>query len=600
MVVLPTFKLIECRPLTALALAVSLALGGAPARTHAAAYSLRIGGPTPGSVTMAADYGAYTLTGQNVTFTYNPAGAGTSVTYGVQNIDTGLGGSARLYFRWGRPTTNTNASFLKDLKSFKLYIGTSSGATDILNGFDFVAEGAAQKALLECRILGLTAATTYYVKVEAYNYKNVVSAKSTEYSAAAYVYTPAGHSFTDVNATTTISVSGSYQLGSNFTGTITINANNVYLYGNGKTLTFNNAANGIVLGSGITGLEIDSVTFSHTGTGAARNIACFGTTVGTGALIHGCVFDIDGDTVSGIRNVAGDTVNLNNARIFDNTFNLDTHAVDGLTSVGGMMYCDHFYFYGNTINSTNVGRDGAMVSCHNYEDWSNTLNLYSLNGGVYSTTFGTSGTVWSHDNTINVLSVADHWRLFHWDNDDDVFVNWNVININCAAPADVCQVVSFRGSSTNVHANYNKVYLNNLSIAYVFRAGGDEQGSVPVDITYIGNETFDDPGNSLGQYQTWTGTLTTFGNIWQRQIQSATPCGGNWNSNEDSWAASGTVVIYNGSTSGTWTSYQSYSSGQVDGSTSNITFAGSWQGYNPNTLTPTAPGTITSVGTGVP
>jgi len=523
------------------------------------------------------------------------SGALTSVVAGVINVNSGLGGAARLYVRWSRPTTNSDTSRLRDLKTFKIYIGTSAGGSQVVNGLDFSTTG--QKIPTECRITGLVAGTTYYVRVKALDSAGNASADSGEFSGVASVYSAPARSYTDINSTTTISVAGDYRLGSSFTGQITISANGVYLYGNGKTITHTSSP-GIVIASGVSTFWIDQVTFSRTsGTGA--NISVSGN-LGSGGQISGCTFTV----INGSKGIDGGGHDLGGCRIYGNTCTISSIAT--LDSLQAMVsQSSNFLAYNNSItNSASGNRSGGYGECGTFETWADTwasvgssLQAFYISGDVNGT-----NDWFTHDNSITLGSGANTARAINIDSRNnasadlfDPLVLWNTF-VTSSTIVDG-PMIRVRGGVGPASIGYNSFDCGTGWPAISF---GDDQdgGKYPAFPRPFGGYLY---GNTCTNYGSvgglgfyggsgWSNTLSTWQNTWGKQNASVGGDGtsGAWDSNQDNLTL-GTVKV-GGST---WREFG------ITGPTTNFSVQGAWIGFNPLSDTPSAPGTPIAV-VGVP
>ena len=98
-----------------------------------------------------------------------------SVADGLLTVDVGAG-SAEIAFRWDRPTTYNDATWYKDPKTFRLYVGSSTGNYDLINGVDLSTVN--QPGATHVRVTGLGVNATYYAKVKAINSAGIESAAS--------------------------------------------------------------------------------------------------------------------------------------------------------------------------------------------------------------------------------------------------------------------------------------------------------------------------------------------------------------------------------------------------------------------------------------
>ena len=228
------------------------------------------------------------------------------VESGVLTAVTSGGGQYQFIARWDLATTySDNTTYYADKKTHILYVGTSSGNYNVINGQDL--SQTAIKGAVVVRIRGLTTAGPYYVAVKSVSSTGATSALSTEVAftaaqpLAAY---PSGSWTTIASLPYSISSGGNYVI----TSPLTIPNGN----GAGITISttaayrlFCTAGNGITFANG-------TDTTQH-----AINI----TAVTTSGEISGCAFN-QGNTTTN----SGDGIHLaasytsGNLRVHDNSW----------------------------------------------------------------------------------------------------------------------------------------------------------------------------------------------------------------------------------------------------------------------------------------
>jgi hypothetical protein len=521
----------------------------------------------------------------------------TSLSGGVLNVNTGLGGAARLYLRVPRPTTNVGGSALRDFKAIEISVGTSAGGFQVIPALDFSAS-APVKGALEFRLNELITGTTYYVRSRAINSVGNRSADSPEFSAVAAIYSAPTGPYSDINSTQTISVSGNYQLGSSFSGTITINASGVYLYGNGKTLS-HNGADGIVLAAGVSDVRVDGINFSRTTTGHHVRInGNLGSTVTVCQISNNTGMTVLGSNAAGVYSPGYD---LGGARVYGNTVTI-TSTVGTSSETSLVSSSINYRAYGNVVTNTGcAGRAGFIGDSVGFEAWENTWSAAdSYQPFFFSTDVRSPTDVYIHDNRISVGTNCDTYRSINLDSrlglasgDYMPLVSWNTFSITPTGTTSGPQI-RVRGTVGPAIIGYNTFDMGGGSTdVWAISFGDDQDGGSALSEPYGGymyNNTITNYGTtkpflSYGG-DAWQNTLYTWNNVWGGQEGGPS---GNWSANSDTFANG---AVKTGTP--TWNGYN-----LTVGGSNPFTVQGSWTGYNPASDTPSAPGTITAV-IGVP
>ena len=508
--------------------------------------------------------------------------AAPSVVDGLLHVAV-AGGSAEVHFGWTRPTTNSDASFLGDLRSFKLYVGTATGVYDLVTGLDTFTTG--QKGATEAVITGLTNAVTYFFAVSAVDAFGNEGIKSVEQLFVAATPSTPSRSYTDITSTTTISTPGDYRLTASFSGKITITADDVYLFGNGFTITFD-TDHGIATSGTRDNIEIDAVTFSAVG-GAGDNIRV--STTMTNSKIHHCVFESRNPLTSGLQ-VQSETVNVSGLRFYLNTIDTNTGTTAGsgrsamLVRNGSGMKS-----FGNTINCQNSARDGGYSDTRNCEIWGDTMIFSAPMGQGTYISHWKAPNVYIHDNVVDASTISTG-RPIHADGSLD----WTVLHNNIQVGAGQ-RGISIRGASglpsDRFVAGFNFIDGGNRGVAAGMKWGGVEGATVPIDMYGYNNTIVGCGSDSFEFYEQWTGQLSTWNNSLDGVGETVNTAPSLWDSNNDT--ISGTVI--GTASADTWNIFNSFVVGQVSGQTSHINFVGSWTGFDGNADTPAAPTALVEI-----
>lgn len=389
-------------------------------------------------------------------------GGGVSVSRvsGVNNIDSGLGGSGVLYLSWTRPTTNADASACHDLKTFKVYVGTGAGGSQLVNALEFAAQPNVSKRPRRCRITGLNIGTTYYCRVTAVDSEGNESAASNEVSGAAAAAASYPSGTTDITAAGTISSSGNYRLANDITGNVTINANNVTLRGNGFRIT-HNSGHGVTINAGVQNFWADAIDFSRTsGTGSHF---WFAGTPGTGTKISRCTGMTVRDNATAIDGV-GDPCNLNGALIFSNAKcviqNSGFSEYYAFTSA-----CSNFTAWDNEGEMNNTGGRSAMFgNCQSAEIFENRWSLLGNTIGAHFYTGFGCATCDIHDNELSIAGTTTTLRPINIEGpsgqgtDGDIVheVTWNRWSFAAGGSYDGIGCIRIRGAVGPVHVAHEQ------------------------------------------------------------------------------------------------------------------------------------------------
>lgn len=535
-----------------------------------------------------------------------------SVVGGVLTIDTGLGGTARLYESWPKLENNSLGSTQYASRSIRFYLGTEDGNWNILNGWDSYDSGIDYPT--EARFNGLANGQQYAFRYAWVNDMLVEGAKSALKTITASVYTAPTRNYTNrhITGTQTISSGGDWIVDNDFTGTITIAASGVFLNLNGKTITHTGSNHGIVINSNATNFECDGTGSSilHTGSGRGCAFAWASATSPAGVNIYGdldngspLVVNLNSDPgqIFGRTPVGDNWLDLNGARIHG--FRLqcspnNSGSINTLASAFRFVRNGKVYDFDGTVQ--NAGRDGVFAVIADMDVWSCDVDLQSGTNIVFATNYEAGGGNLFHDLTVRLSGTADHSRIFHFDRETGNRLV-NVRLIVTANPSQISQGVSMRGplddgSAPWIEVSRMRVTGGSSGAFYVLRGGGDEPGGQFWGSMHYHN--CDIPNAvALGLYGGWTANLITRNNRFLQQTVEVGGPGGTWHSSGDTWLKSGTCVTRAGLTgvgSG-WFSHNSYSLSQVSGSTSGISIVSSRTGYDPSTETPATGATPTTV-----
>jgi hypothetical protein len=468
-------------------------------------------------------------------------------------------------------------------------VGTSTGNYDVINGVDTFTTG--QKGATEVVVTGLSSGTTYYCSASAVDAFGNEGALATEQTFVAATPSTPSRSYTDISSTTTISSSGDYRLTASFAGKITISADDVYLYGNGKTITFpnSNAFEPAILITGARdNIEIDSVSFIDSGDYTSLTVLgnILSDTTMSNSKIHGCTFQSRTEHVSGI--VMGDS---SGTRIYSNSITVNTGATTGndrnacLIRNGAL-----FKSFNNTITTQNSGRDGGYANSSNCEIFADTFTSLDNDEYTFISGYGRAN-CYVHDNTID-MSAQSQGRAIHCDGgnvahgDGDWVILHNTITMGSGGYG-----ISTRGLTDDNLYGYNTITGNGTGSPNGLRVGGAEGGAVPIDTYVYNNSATNLNGRGMIFYNGWTGNHESWSNTIDGIVLSGTP-GGQWNSNNDS--ISGSITTIAGL--GPWDWNNGPSLAQCTGTTAHITeYTDTWQGFNGNNDTPAAPTNIQAV-----
>jgi len=510
--------------------------------------------------------------------------AAQSVVAGILNLASGQGGSAQLHFEWTRPTTSTDASVLRDLRSFKIYVGTSSGNYNVLGTDTF---GTGQKGATECIVTGLNTGVTYYCTASAIDAFGNESAKATEQSFVAAIPSTPSRSYTDITGTTTISGPGDYRLTASFAGKVTIDSSDVYLYGNGQTITFD-ADHGIEIDYGTQdNVEIDGVSFTATG-GAGANIRVLGNL--TNSKIHDCGFESRNPGTAAIDASGG----MSGTRVYSNTLSIDTGTTVGTARdavMGRSCNGPNLKFFNNTITCVNAARDGGYADCQDVDIFADTCTFSAPCGQATYISNYKHGGVYIHDCNIDASAITTG-RVIHFDGSQDYLILHNTIDVGTGMRG-----IGFRGAGgdavDDASVGYNIIRAGGRSIGAGIRFGGDESGTNPASGYVYNNTVTDAARTALEFYGEWDATLTTWANTFTgvEITNYDVLLGSQWNTNNDTISGDVETAV----SAAEWNVFNSFTAGQCTGSTAHINFVGSWAGYNGNNDTPSAPTNVKEI-----
>lgn len=506
-----------------------------------------------------------------------------SVNDGILTYNAG-GGSGEVLICWDRPTTYTNNSFYRSPNTSRLYFGSATGVYDILNGV--LLSDTDQPGATHVRVVGLTTDNKYYARVKAVNTAGIESAASMEAEVTSKAPKQLPESWDgDISSSTTLSSSGNYRITSDFTGTITISAPNVLLYGQDKTLT--HSSDGVVMGSGLSNVEIRNIKFYPTNSGKMVRV---NGTLGAGCSVHHCYMPV---RTSGTWGVGAGTYtdrNLGGMHIYSNTISI--LVANGSYLQAAVASATNFKFYGNTIitNAVSGERNAVIGECADCEDWGNHWTLTSGTQAAYSAGYERGGR-YSHDNEF-VVDGGSTIRVYLMDgSDDDV-----VLHINARmslSPSGNFRLIRQRASdsrhSSRTVIGYVEADLRSTSGNILIEHGDSASGGgqyKPTDTTwyYVNASNLASGqkpvtfygGSGFGELVSWD---CAFGG------QSGSSSGGVWRMNR--------MSLPNG-ISNTLASWEIYSS-SIGGGTGNAQVVGSWAGHNPASFTPSAPTNMRSV-----
>lgn len=505
-----------------------------------------------------------------------------SVVEGILTADAGSG-SGEINIRWDRATTYTNAAWYADPKTHRLYVGTSEGGSQVIDGADLST--TPQPGATHVRVTGLTPGTTYYARATAIASSGNESSVSSEQSFVAAVPPSLPGSWTDISSTTTISSSGNYRITSSFTGTIRITASNVLLHGQGNTIT--HSEDGIRLGSGVSNVEIRNIVSAPTA--ACRFVAAEGN-LGAGCSMHHCTVPINYSGGRGVSSYQGSHYALGGMRIYANTVSIVEH---GGSAVGFITRVDNFRAYGNTCvvaSGAASGQRSAFVGEANaYENWG---NHYTLNSGL-NCSFDTGYTQndrYIHDNYCEENGGDENYRLIHGDGDLRLVVLYNTLVQKSSGTG---RAMRFRAadnrSAQNLAFGYNLVDNSEASTNPLMWYGDTASGGGSYtlsDVTFYHNASQNIPsGVRLLAFYGGAGfdNLTT----WHNQFR-----GQNGNTVTGAWAMNHEALPEGvANTRSDWEEFNC----TIGGSQGNIVTQGSWVGFNPASYTPSAPTNVRTI-----
>lgn len=525
----------------------------------------------------------------------------TSVVRGVLTVDAGLGGDARLYFKWTYPTTCTDGSRFHDLRTGKLYVGTTPGGSDIVNGLDFSTTG--QKVPQRCKVTGV-AAGTYYASVTAVNSVGVESARSGDYVGVAVVYVEPTRANTAVPGSKNITSSGEYRIAASDTGPITISTSNVHLSGwnddglTKRTLTHGAGVHGLVLASGVTNVRISGIDFAHpsgTGDSVRRNGPI------TNCIFDGCDFEMRNGAAIGS---GGNPRSMTGCEVFSNTA-VCTYTGGHDDAIAMVSYANGFTAWDNDFTLvSSTGRCGMFGGCPSYEAFSNAFRTTGATvNAFFHSAYGLVGVsapvrAFLHDNLIESAASATTLRLITFDGD---FENptafdalrhralWNTFTVATSGSGGTC--IRLRNPVGPVDLGFN-TFVNCNSTVTAVSLGNTSNGGDPATFCPYGGYGYGNICINFGAGRPllfeggsgWQMVWQTWDNIWGGQASGGN---GDWHMNRDSLA--------NGIQKQQASDWRAFDC-TIGGSTSGVTISGSWVGaYNPALLVPSAPSTPTAV-----
>jgi chitodextrinase len=526
------------------------------------------------------------------------SGVTTSVVRGVLNVESGAGGAARAYFKWTYPSTNTNGTRFHDLRTGKLYAGTTPGGSQLINGLDFSTTG--QKVPQRCILTGLQPGTTVYIRVRAVNSVGVESADSGEYSAVAAVYVEPTRANTAVPGSKTITVSGEYRIDPGTVGPININTDNVYVTGlenDGVTkrkLVHSSGIHGFVLASGVSNVRIRGIDFDHA-SGSGDSIRRNG-------AITNCVFDENDFEMRSNAAIGsgGNARAMTGCEVYGNTA-VCTYPGGHDDSIAMVSYASGFTAWNNDFTLvSSSGRCGMFGGCPGYEGFSNTFRTTGATANAgFHTAYGLVGTsgpqsAFIHDNLIEAGANAGTLRLINFDGEpgtaNDALRHraiWNTFTVTLSGSGGTC--IRVRNPVGPVDIAFNTFNNCNSSVTAISH-GNDENGGgsgTPYGGFFCGNVCVNfGSGRPLffEGGQGWQLILQTWDNVWGGEQSGGN---GDWYMNRDS--------LINGISKQQASDWRAHAC-TIGGSTTGVTISGSWVGsYNPLLLTPSAPSTPTAV-----
>jgi hypothetical protein len=507
-----------------------------------------------------------------------------SVSNGILSIESGEGGDGVVTIEWDRATANTDATTL-DLKSHKLYVGTTSGQADV-GSLDLST--TSMQGAVYVKITGLTEGTPYFIQVGSLNSKDVEGAKTELMQVPESAFTPS-RSYTDISSTTTISTAGDYRITSSFTGKITISADNVYLNGQDNTIT-HSTDYGIEITGARDFVEIDSVVFDNTGT--TNDNILLNTSSILNLSIHDCTGDGPGTDTCFIRG-NDSKEDAGGAWIYNNT-----HQIDGDSGTARDTMFIHelsnFKSWNNTITMSNGGRDGGYSEVNNCVIWADVFTAQNPDQGTFISNRNQTGGIYIHNCTLTYESGQDNsHRMLFFDGDSNTACLWNTIDLN-AGQGDIR---AWRVRNTNGTPNnednlfgFNTVNCRSDGSAYAIGFGSNEGPATtgPGDAYVYGN-TIQNATLGFELYDEWNGTLSSWDNTGVTGTKNTGLGGpGDWDTNDDSFG--GTINTPASGITGTWDVNNGFAVEDVTNQTDHINFyTDTWQGYDPSAKTPNAP-----------
>lgn len=502
------------------------------------------------------------------------------VSGGFLVIDSGLGDTAEINFGLTWPTANADGSWMFDLWSFGISVGTSAGTSNIVNWLDTYSTGLI-KLPTRIRVRGLTTGQKYYPRARAIDEPGNQGADSDAVEIIAAVWTPPTRSFQSVPGNKTFTSPGDYIITADTTGPLQVSANGVYLWGNGQKKITHTSANGLEVDANVNTLVVDDVNFDHP-SGNGHNISIAGN-LGAGCVFMGSKFEL--------RNNAGLTSNgtlrnLNGAQFIANILeNRYNDAANPNEFVALVSYCTNFVAFDNDptcISSAN--RSGFIGMCGTYESFANRWTTQgTCLAAMCHSSFGMPSPI-IHDEIWTPGANSGTQRICHVDGSD---------NAGDYTPIDTIQAIirhitaDMRASGMSgpairlrnpggPHTVGGLIALGASTDAPAISfgdnddgQGGTHTGDTPYGSVLFRNQVIGGSGRPFLQYGPWRNKLLT----WRNDLlgQSGGDGAGDWQSNQDNFP-NGIAKVG----SALWDAYALSSP-----STTGFTLSGAWVGPNP-------------------
>ena len=514
-------------------------------------------------------------------------GFGHSVIDNYLYIHSGAGGTAQIQLHWQPSFLNEDGS-LTDVKSYRVQLGTSTGNYEI---GELRLEDTELPATVIVTIDELIEGASYVVGVSTLNSADVESSVAELEGEATAPPTPCRAWDVDIASTTTISESGCYRVSEDFTGTITIAADDVELSGEGRTITHGDAG-GVVLTGARSNVEVHDITFNNTSSNG-HDIDLSGLSAGSGIVVRNNQLGTPAGGDADNSTIDCDGVDTGRALIYSNAATLASRSGTARNAMF-VHACDNFIAWNNAItidpDSTSTARDGGYADVDDAFLIADTFTARRCAQCTYLSNRNQSGgTKYIAHGQLAYENMHDaSHRMIFFDGDDHAMVLYNTCDLSHSEGIGRCIRLRAAGAADNHIYGYNRVTAVDGNNAF-YNVGGQSESPGP---PFPGNSHFYfNDGGGVGDLELsseWTGTLSTWGNTGIDDIGGAgLDAGGVWNSNDDEIV--GAVQLTPSGVMSPFTAFESYTLRQVSGQTDHISFPRVWTGYDPATKTPQPP-----------